>query len=186
MSNDNIYGLNFNIAVPITPSKQKEESKPAENSAQKKRGTETEPPQTEKPKPPPPKEVRFISADEWVAGDTGFEFNKKCTLRGKVEFLIPNTVKRKIEGETVVVTDDNVKENLRAPVVGYIDDNGEFKLDVTLYFGNHFYGLLEKEPKTKCKYYVENIKHFGGVNSISSAPLEMPSEPMKLDVEFSL
>lgn len=161
-------------------------TKPKEEPKPKKRNTGIDDSKESAPEPKP-EEVRIISAYEWVEGENGFGFNQKCYLRGTVEFLmLRGTPRRKIEGDTVVETEDGVVENLNAVATGYIDDKGNFELEVTLYFGDHYHDLATENPNAKCKYRVINIRHSTAVNTIDSASLEMPAEPMKLDIEISI
>jgi hypothetical protein len=132
-------------------------------------------------------QIKFVNADKWVEGENGFLFNEKCKVTGTAQFLrFANTTCRKIEADLYVETNDGIVENLNSVVSGNINDNGEFSFEVTLFFGNHYYTLLNNNSDEKCRYFLKNIRHPAGVNTIDSIKLEMPAKPPEFNIEFSL
>ncbi|HEX7511112.1 MAG TPA: hypothetical protein VF335_07425, partial [Chitinivibrionales bacterium] len=73
--------------------------------------------QNEKQEP----EVKLVSAT-WEPGDDGLEFNKKCTLNIKAEFL-KETFRKKITCSLFVLYNGN-EEDVKHKVDAYLDNNG--------------------------------------------------------------
>lgn len=132
-------------------------------------------------------EVKLIKADEWVAGENGFHFNESCYLKGTLEYLntASKTVRRKIEADVYVETEDGEIEDISFTATGFAEDDGSFKLEVTLYYGNHYYSLVSENHEATCWYFLKNIRHSAGVNTIDSEKIQMPVDHANFDMEFS-
>jgi hypothetical protein len=114
-------------------------------------------------------EVKLVSAT-WDPGKEGFEFNKKCNLLIKAQFLKPTTRKRVLCD--LFVTYDGAEENLNSQVEAFLDDSGNAKAEFTLYYGDAYNRALETKPDAHC-LYTAKVKH-------SSAPAELVSEQLDM------
>ena len=115
-------------------------------------------------------EVKLLSAS-WVAGTEGFQFNKKCKLQVKAEFLT-QTIRKRVSISTYVVF-NNEEEDLRQTVSAMIDDNGIAEAELTLYYGETFHAALCDDPAVTCEYKAV-ASHPKGVKEITSEILPMP------------
>jgi hypothetical protein len=157
-------------------------------SSAREQEEETSVVETEEAPEPIPEDVRFINADEWTSGDNGFSFNEISVLGGTLEYLTAQEElgNRKIEGDLFVETEDGEVEEIKSVAKGFAEDDGSFKMDVKLFYGNHYHSLLENNPDAKCWYILKNIRHSTGANTIESVKLEMPAEQINITMEFSL
>jgi hypothetical protein len=117
-------------------------------------------------------EVRFVSA-QWEAGTEGFQFNKKCTLKIKAEFL-KETFRKKVTC-ALFVTFNGEKEDLHHEVDAFLENDGTAATQMTLYYGNAYYNALQEKPGATCEYKAK-ITHPTAVDDFESAVLEMPGD----------
>jgi len=125
-----------------------------------------QPVKNEKQKP----EVKLVSAT-WAPGDDGLEFNKKCTLNIKAEFL-KETFRKKITCSLFVLYNGN-EEDVKHKVDAYLDNNGNAKTEMTLYYGNEYYDAAQENPEATCQYKAK-IEHPTATAVLESDLLDMP------------
>jgi len=123
-------------------------------------------------------EVR-LSDGKFVAGVEGFQFNKKCKVKVKVDYL-KKTNRKKVTFKLFVVY-NNKEEDLAHQAEGY-EDKGVAEAEVTLFYGDAYSKALQKDPAAKCSYKFK-ASHTKGEKEIESELLEMPYEK-KLAVDF--
>ncbi len=131
------------------------------------------PPISEEQAPVEPKEepkVR-LSNGVFLEGPDGFQFNKKCKIRVKGEFL-KKTIRKRVLFDTFVVYDEE-EENLYQQVEGFIKDNGYAETEMMLFYGEKYYDAMVNDPSVKC-FYKFKAKHTKGENVVESELLEMP------------
>jgi len=115
-------------------------------------------------------EVKLVSA-QWAPGEAGLEFNKKCTLNIKAEFL-KETFRKKITCSLFVLYNGN-EEDVKHKVDAYLDNDGNAKADITLYYGNEYYDAAQKNPEATCQYKAK-IEHPTATAVLESDLLDMP------------
>jgi|GEM_PF-2438136 len=152
-------------------------SKPTQDQKQKSADTDEE--QPEKKDDP---EIRLVEG-KWIAYSSGFQFNKKCTARVKVEFL-KKTQRRKIMIKTFVEFDGEI-ENLGQDVEAFAEDDGIAETDVTLFYGEKFYQALKENLSAKCTY-IFKAKSNVAADEIESEPLKMTGSAELPCVEINL
>ncbi|MDG5814616.1 peptidoglycan-binding domain-containing protein [Chitinispirillales bacterium ANBcel5] len=120
-------------------------------------------------------EVRLISA-EWKPGPKGFEYNEKCFLEVKTEYL-KNTIRAKVRGKLFAIFNDR-EEDLAQVVEGFIEDDvATLEIEHLWYANLQHYNTCKENPRTPVKYFVKNISHSRGENVIDKSPvLQMPPE----------
>ena len=180
---DNKYNMDFRIWGKDIVNEDKNKKPKPEPEKPKKfiTGVEDTPSQPETK----PEEVELVSANTWSRGVKGYTFNENCNLDGTLKFLC-RTMRKRIMGDLYVRTEDGTEENLNHIAECTANDDGTFRFEIKLFYGNHYYDLLAKNRAEKCWYKLKNIRHSTGINTIDSAELEMPAEPMTTDLELSL
>lgn len=133
------------------------------------------------------KEVHLISS-EWKPGPDGFQYNKKCILEVRAEYL-KKTIRKRIRGKLYGVF-EGAEEDLGQEVEGFINsENGIAQMEIKhLWFVNdkHF-NEWKKDKSIQCKYKIKGISHSKGDNTIDSDFLEMPqAELTKLRLRFDI
>ena len=115
-------------------------------------------------------EVKLVSAT-WEPDGDGLEFNKKCTLNIKAEFL-KETFRKKITCSLFVLYNGN-EEDVKHKVDAYLDTDGNAKADMTLYYGNEYYDAAQENPEATCQYKAK-IEHPTATAVLESDLLDMP------------
>jgi len=115
-------------------------------------------------------EVKLVSAT-WEPGEAGLEFNKKCTLNIKAEFL-KETFRKKITCSLFVLYNGN-EEDVKHKVDAYLDNDGNAKTEMTLYYGNEYYDAAQENPEATCQYKAK-IEHPTATAVLESELLDMP------------
>lgn len=130
------------------------------------------------------KEVRIISA-EWIGGPNGFTFNEQCFVDVKTEYL-KKTVRSKLTGNLFGIYNDE-EIDIAQTVEGFIDDKtstARMEIKKLWFVNNDYYDAWQKDNSAQCSYYLKNIRHSRGENTIDSPILKMPSSPEKIDADF--
>lgn len=130
---------------------------------------------------PPPKkkepEVRLIKGT-WIAGDEGFDFNKKCKVEVKAKF-IKETKNKKITVNMFVKFKDD-EEDLKQSLDGHLDDDGTAVIDITLFYGDKYKSAISKNPDDNVCHYIFRANHENCAEELESEELEMPFLPLCL------
>jgi hypothetical protein len=117
-------------------------------------------------------EIKLVSAT-WKEGAEGYEFNKKCSINIKAEFL-KETSRRKITCRLFLVYDGQ-EEDLNHQVGADLEDDGTANAEMTLYYGNAYYYALQENPEATCEYKVK-VTHPTASAELESEPLDMPNK----------
>jgi len=119
-------------------------------------------------------EVR-LSDGIFLEGDDGFQFNKKCKVKVKVDYL-KKTNRKKVTFKLFVVYNGET-EDLAHQAEGYEED-GFAQAEMTLFYGDKYSKALQKDPAAKCSYTFK-ASHSKGEKEIESELLDMPAEDKK-------
>ncbi len=145
------------------------------------------------PPKPPPKPVKVeeeqkkkddgpevrLSEGKFIAVGKGFQFNEKCKVRVKVEYL-KKTTQKKVTFKLFVVY-NKVEEDLKCQADGF-EDKGYAEAEVRLFYGDKYSKDLQKNPGATC-FYKFKASHPKGEKVLESEQLEMPVK-QKLKVDF--
>ncbi len=121
-------------------------------------------------------------------GSDGFQFNKKCKVKVKVDLLNGTTDRKKVSFETFVEFDGD-KEDLGQPLDGQIkettDENQKkchvAEAEMMLYYGEKFHQAWQKDNSVTCKYLFK-ATHPKAKNPVESTGLGMPYEAVEEEV----
>ncbi len=126
-------------------------------------------------------EIRLVEGT-WLPGEEGYQFNKKCKIQVKAEFL-KDTNSTKVTMNTFVLYNDE-EEDLKQQVEANIDkETGIAETEVMLFYGEKYYEDYANDPSLKCDY---KFKAHSNVckKDIDSELLEMPEEVIEFEFSF--
>lgn len=130
---------------------------------------------------PPPKkkepEVRLLKG-VWIAGDEGFDFNKKCKAQVTAR-LLRETKNKKVTINTFVKFKDD-KEDLKQSLDGHLDGEGNAVIEVMLFYGDKYKQAISKNPDDNVCHYIFTATHENCTGELESEQLEMPFLPLCL------
>ena len=124
----------------------------------------------EQPKKQEEPEVELLSADLWEPGEKGYLFNNECYLTVKAQFL-KKTIRKRLQAD-VFAEYDGQEEDLKQPVEAFMEDDGTAKFKIMLYFSDETYKKADEKPEVSCKFYLKNIRHSLGKNTLESTKIE--------------
>ena len=116
-------------------------------------------------------EVR-LSEGTFIQCENGFQFNNKCTVQVKVEYL-KETPRKKVTFKLFSIYNGEI-EDMGHQAEGF-EENGYATAELTLFNNEAYYKDMQNNPDTKVKYYF-TASHTKGVREIESERLEMPRE----------
>jgi hypothetical protein len=126
------------------------------------------------PAPKKEPEIKLIKGT-WLAGDEGFEFNKKCKARVEASFVREPQSKR-VTVETFVRYNGD-EEDLSQSVDVTLNNEGIGEFDLTLYYGQKYkQAQTEDNAEPACRY-VFKATGKNCSNEIESELLDMPFLP---------
>lgn len=132
----------------------------------------------------PEDEVKLLSS-VWKPGPKGFQYNEKCFLEVKAEYL-KETIRARILGKLFTIY-NGVEEDLNQVVEGFIDkETGIALMEIKhLWFSKDHYAAWLKDKSTPCSYKIKEISHSRGANTIGSDELKMPRNNfyLRLDID---
>lgn len=109
---------------------------------------------------------------KWLPGEDGFQFNKKCILQVKGEYL-EETPRKKVTFDTFVEFDGE-EENLCQQVEAYLNDDCIAEAEAMLFYGEKYSQAMRDNPDAKC-YYKFKAHNNACRNDVESELLEMPT-----------
>jgi hypothetical protein len=120
-------------------------------------------------------EVR-LSDPSILPGDNGFEFNKPCKVRVKVDYL-RQTVRKRVTFQLFSVY-KNKTSNMNHEVGGF-EEKGFAETDMTLFYNNDYYqdaiqNGRHDDPDAVVDYFFK-ARHSTGANEVQSEMLRMPA-----------
>ena len=116
-------------------------------------------------------EVKLIEG-KWLPGEKGYQFNEKCKIQVKAEFL-KDTTSTKVSMSTFVVYNGE-EEDLKQQVEANIKkETGIAEAEVTLFYGEKYYEDYSEDPSVKCEYKFTAHSNVCK-NDVESELLEMP------------
>lgn len=127
----------------------------------------------------PERLVRIVSA-EWIPGPKGFQYNEQCFLDVKTEML-KDTVRTRIQGKLFGIYNGEEVDILQN-VEGFIDKNNciaRLSIKHLWFINDAHYKAWVKDKTVAVKYFIKEVSHSRGENTINSPVLEMP-QPTKL------
>jgi hypothetical protein len=110
-----------------------------------------------------------LSNPEFVEGEEGFQFNKKCQVRVKVEYL-KETFRKKVTFSLFSEFNGEIQDMNH--VVEGEEDNGSAEATVCLYYNDAYYKNSQNDPTAKVNYFFK-ASHPRG-KEIESPRLAMP------------
>jgi uncharacterized protein (TIGR02594 family) len=119
-----------------------------------------------KPEPKPP--LVKLSSGTFIEPSMGFEYNKQCRVRIKVDYLDESAKNMKKVNFSLFSKYLDKTENLNVSVDGYEQD-GYAEADVTLYYPSAY-----DEEKDKNVVYFFRATHCRGDKAVDSMELNMP------------
>jgi hypothetical protein len=116
-------------------------------------------------------EVRLIIAT-WEPGPDGFQFNKKCLLKIKAEFL-KETFRKKLTCSLFAIY-EGTEYDLNHQADAQLEDDGTATAQLTLYYADAYYHALQDDPAVTCQYMAK-VTHPTATGDLESALLDMPN-----------
>jgi hypothetical protein len=110
----------------------------------------------------------------WHEGEEGFQFNKKCKVWVKANFL-KETTRKKVTIDTYIIYNDE-EESLGQQVETPLNDDGIAEAEVMLYYGDKYSKALQQDPNAQCQYKFK-ANHSTAKTELESELLEMPQSP---------
>jgi hypothetical protein len=113
-------------------------------------------------------EVR-LSDPQFVESDDGFDFNRKCRVRVKVEYL-KETARKKVTFSLFSTYNGEIQD-MQCNAEGF-ESGGVAEAELTLYYNDAHYADYSNDPSKTLDYFFK-ASHSRG-NEVESPPLTMP------------
>lgn len=125
-------------------------------------------------------EVR-LSEGTFIQCENGFQFNNKCTVQVKVEYL-KETPRKKVTFKLFSIYNGEI-EDMGNQAEGF-EENGYATAELTLFYNEAYHKDMQNNPDSTVKYYF-TASHSKGEKEIESERFVMPKDQQSLQIEIS-